>query len=376
MRSRCARTTRRPKRPVMTATMHPFIKAVGTGPQSNRHLTREEARTALGLILDGVATPVQAAAFLLGARVQGENPDELLGFIEAVQARAETIDAGVGPLVDVGTPYDGRRRTLHVTIGASLVAAAAGAPQLLHGMGVVGPKHGLPLAPVLEALGVPTRRPPAATAADLRRHGFAYLDARDAAPAVFALRALREEIGLRTALSTVEKLYDLGHAPHHVIGVTHAPYLKRFVGALQGMGWTRSLLVQGLEGTEDVPVGRASRVLVVTPQSVEEMRLDPRSLGLGGTDAEAELPPEAAAHADALRAVLTGGAAGVARDQVRLNAGLRLWVAGVTPTIGDGVEAASAALDGGAAKRRLEAINEAAHEGARDASDRQSPAGR
>ena len=55
--------------------MKRFLKLVGTGPNSNRNLTRAEAGEALGLILDGQATPAQARGFLIGARgCRGSRP--------------------------------------------------------------------------------------------------------------------------------------------------------------------------------------------------------------------------------------------------------------------------------------------------------------
>ena len=66
---------------------HDFLKAVGTGPTGNRHLTREEMHEAMGMILDGTAIPEQISAFLLGWRVQGEDKDELLGAIDAMNER-------------------------------------------------------------------------------------------------------------------------------------------------------------------------------------------------------------------------------------------------------------------------------------------------
>ena len=336
------------------AAMKPFIKAVGTGPNSNLHLSRDEARQALRLILDGEATPIQAAAFFLGARVQGEDSDELLGFIDAIQQDAARIQPAVDNLVDLGTPYDGRRDVLCITIGAAIVAAAAGAPQFLHGSGPMPPKHGLPLAPVLEALGLPVHLSPDQVQEQIETHGFGYLDARLAVPNVYALLPLREQIGLRTALSTVEKLYDLASAPHHIIGVTHVPCIERFAGTIERLPWIRSLLVQGLDGTEDVGTAHGSRIVVVTPQGREEQRLDPAALGLravASKDLVTGTHPKA--HSTRLTAILAGNEREGAEDVVVLNAALRLWVARIADDLPTAVASARESLRSGAAADRL-----------------------
>ena len=346
--------------------MKRFLKLVGTGPNSNRNLTRAEAGEALGMILDGHATPAQAGGFLIGARVQGESSEELLGYLDALQARMTRIRPAVTGLVDVGAPYDGRNRTLAIGVAASIVAAAAGpegrgAPQVLHGSGAMPPKLGLDLSSILEALGAPSRAAPSAVAGQIERCGLGYLDTRDFAPVIFALRGFREEIGLRTALSTVEKVYDPATAPHHLVGMTHAPYLERLTGAMQQQGWPRSLIVQGLEGSADVPTGRGSRLLVVTPESVVESRLDPRAWDLRpARDEDLACAPVAAAHASGLEALLRGQDTTARRDALLLSAALRVWVAAEGADrepagLGRALGLAEEALSSGAAWERLAA---------------------
>ena len=50
------------------------------------------------------------------------------------------------------------------------------------------------------------------------------------------------------------------------------------------------------------------------------------------------------------------GGAGPARDVVLLNAGAALFVAGRAARLGDGLSAAAAAIDSGAARRTLDAL--------------------
>src|SRR5688572_3883249 len=89
-RSWAVTTTKRRATSVPTS-MRPYLRAVGVGPKTNHDITREEARDAMEQILDGRATPAQAAVFLIGMRVKGESPDELVGMTEAIRANAITI---------------------------------------------------------------------------------------------------------------------------------------------------------------------------------------------------------------------------------------------------------------------------------------------
>ena len=58
---------------------------------SRENLTAAEAQTAMQLILEGQASTSQIAAFLVGARMKGETPEELLGFARAMRRCAVTI---------------------------------------------------------------------------------------------------------------------------------------------------------------------------------------------------------------------------------------------------------------------------------------------
>ena len=68
----------------------PFVRILGKGKTGSRALTREEARTAMGMILRGEVKEVQLGAFLMLLRVKEESAEELTGFVEAARA---TINA-------------------------------------------------------------------------------------------------------------------------------------------------------------------------------------------------------------------------------------------------------------------------------------------
>ena len=72
-----------------------------------RTLDLEEARQAMGEVMDGEATPSQLAAFLVALRMRGETVDELAGFASAMRERVVRVDAPDGAIDVVGTGGDG-----------------------------------------------------------------------------------------------------------------------------------------------------------------------------------------------------------------------------------------------------------------------------
>ena len=348
--------------PTDPEAIKPLLRDLGQGPTRGRSLTREEARVCLDAILDGRATPAQSGAFLLLQRYKGETPDELLGFIDAVRGRAttRTIAPKVDGLLDVGSPYDGRLRNIVVSPAASIVAAACGVPVLMHGEPGIGPKHGLTVGDVLDALGVATDAAPDTVERSIEGIGVGYLRQRRFAPELAAIAWLRDEIALRSPLNMVEKIYDPAGAPYHLIGLTHLPYLEKLGGALAGLGFRKTALVQGLEGNEDMPTSRAVRVIEFAADEAggatqREYRLNAADYGLPPASAEDLAPGDGAVRSAELTArVLENAAPAAWRDLVVFNAGFRIHLAGRAPDVAGGIERAREAIESGEAMGVLE----------------------
>ena len=352
--------------PVDPEAIKPLLRDLGQGPTAGRSLTREEARFCLDLILDGRATPAQAGAFLLLERYKGETPDELLGFVDAVRGRATTrlIHPNVEGLLDIGTPYDGRLRTVSVSVTASIVAAACGVPVLLHGEPGMPPKHGYTIADVLDQLDIATGEPPEAVERGIEQIGVGYLRQTNFAPDLAAIKSLREELALRSPLNMVEKIYDPAGAPYHLIGLTHVPYLDKLGGALTGLGFRKTALVQGMEGNEDLPTNRGARVIECGSaggESMNEYRINAAGFGLTPLPAEELSPslnasgrPTADRSAQLTSEVLRNEASPAWQDLVLFNAGFRIYLAARAPEVAAGIEQARRALESGQAWKLLE----------------------
>ncbi|HCJ30078.1 MAG TPA: glycosyl transferase family protein [Pseudomonas sp.] len=120
---------------LVTPPEHPFavfVRILGKGKRGARDLTREEAREAMGMLLDGKAEDTQLGAFLMLLRHKEESAEELAGFTEAVRERlhAPTIP------VDIDWPtYAGKKRHLPWYLLAAKCLAQNGVRILMHGGG-------------------------------------------------------------------------------------------------------------------------------------------------------------------------------------------------------------------------------------------------
>ncbi len=352
-------TKDRPRNDTAFERMRYYLREIGQGPKNCRNLTREEARDAMELILTQQATRSQTGGFLLIERFKGEAVEELLGFAEAIRAHARIIRPRVQGLLDIGSPYDGRKKSIVVSPASSLVTAAAGVPVVMHGEKGLGPKHGVPIGDVLEALGIDIDAQPEEVEASIEEVGLGYMHAARFVPSLFALKEVREEIALRSNIHTVEKIYNLAGASYTVIGLTHLPYMEKMLAAAKEMGFRRIMIIQGIEGNEDAPTSRPCRAFQWDGGQTQELRIDPKEYGLQPASQE-EMAGGDASYNAAIALRILEGESGPYRDLVLLNAGIRICLAERAGSIDEGIALGREAVDSGAARAKLEALRERA----------------
>lgn len=343
-----APATPSPARQSPHAAFIPFVQAVGRGNKLRRDLTREEAIDAMRLILRQHATPAQIGAFLIAQRVKGEAEDEIRGFAQVLRDEfIHQISPRVDGLLDLGVPYDGKVKTAQMAPAVAIILAAAGVPVVLHGAEGVPTKQGITPGAVFAALGVPTDLEPEAVETMIENVGVGFMAAARFAPAWHALTPLRCEFGLRTALNSVEKLFNPANAPYQISGFFHGEYLERL--RLTQTGTRASWIVQGEEGSIEMAAGRATHIFAA--QEKDALVLDPGAVGLSNRERLA-LPPDLTAHAR-LNAQVLMGEPGSATDQAAFTAGVIMSLIGAAPGVADGVSRARHAIHSGAAQQRL-----------------------
>ena len=119
----------------MSQEPHPFAKYVailGRGKTKQRHLTLEESRDAMGMILRGEAVPEQIGAFLMLLRLKEEAPGEIAGFTLGTRATFRLPEAI--PAVDLDwSSYAGKRIQLPWFVLSVLALVNAGHSVFMHG---------------------------------------------------------------------------------------------------------------------------------------------------------------------------------------------------------------------------------------------------
>jgi anthranilate phosphoribosyltransferase len=234
-----------------------FVAILGRGPGRSRALTREEARTAFGMVLRGEADPHQVGAFLMLLRFRGEDAEEITGMVQAVRdhARLGRPDLAPGLGVDLDWPSYGAGRTRGAPwfLLSALALARSGVSVLMHGSNDFS--SGIAVEEGLAALGMRPDLDLASAATTLRANRFAYLPLRTMAPDLDRLLDMRRLFGLRSPVNTAARLLNPADAPFGVDGVFHPPYIDVHLGVAERMGRRRLLVLKGGGGeAERVPL--------------------------------------------------------------------------------------------------------------------------
>ena len=163
----------------------------------------------------------------------------------------------------------------------------------------------------------------------------------------------RRELGIRTAFNLLGPLTNPAGATRQIVGVPRPDLTETLARALRLLGSARAGVVHGADGIDEISTTGYTKVSECRDGAVGTFYVHPADVGLRKAAPEELRGGDATANADIIRRVLAGDG-GAPRDVVLLNAGAALFVAGRESTIVDGIRAAAAAIDAGAAQATLD----------------------
>lgn len=336
------------------------IQKVSRGQKLAKDLTREEAAQALKWIFTGERSEFQIGAFFAAMRMKGETSEETAGFVDAVREKAVPLHPNLEGALDIGEPYDGKVKTLHITVPTALILSAAGVPVVLHSTPETPVKRGVEIQGILEALGVKIIEESSRLTEILEKGKITFLPTEKLAPDFAKLRPFRESFGLRPFANHIEKVFNLAHAATQIVGVYHRPYLEPMGEALRLLGVERAFVIQGVEGFTELYLSRKTLILEMEAGRVSSSWLDPGSFGFQGEEEPFALK-NAQLHAQRILEILTG-AQGQGRESILWNAGVKLYWMKKVESIQAGIQMARQILDAGGALKKLESFRNAAQE--------------
>lgn len=317
-------------------------------------LFHDEMLDLMRQIMRGEVPPSLIAAILIGLRVKTESVSEIAAAAQVMREFATQVPVSQRDhLVDTcGTGGD-KSHTFNISTTAAFVSAAAGARVAKHGGRSVSSSSGS--ADVLEALGVNLSLNAGQVARCIDEIGVGFMFAPNHHTAMKYVAPVRKELGVRTIFNILGPLTNPAGAPNQVMGVFHPDLVGIQARVLRELGSEHVMIVHGCDGLDEITLSGDTRVAELKDGVIIDYALNPADFGLS----QAPLSAIRAESADASRQFLLdvlAGEPGPARDIVLLNAGAAIYTAGVAGSLADGVQAAAAAIDSGAARAKLDAL--------------------
>ncbi len=220
-----------------------YIKAVGTGPKSNRDLTQDEIKDAIQQILENQCESEQSAAFLMCLRVKLESDDELKGCLDSFEKYIKRVN--IPQSVELGFSYDGKTdQPFLFPLTAKILEAFFEKNKTIEPFELVisgdleqPAKSGLTVKQLAQAMGLPKN--------------IHFFDRASYFKELSDLTPLRKKLYMRTIFNTVEKLLNPASSQYAITSAFHKPYVKKYF-ELFGDKYENMLIIKGSEGNPEV----------------------------------------------------------------------------------------------------------------------------
>lgn len=331
------------------------MKALLALVAEGKDLTEAQAETAMTLMMNGEATPAQAAAFLMALRIKGETVSEITGAARIMRSRATRVTHSRPMAVDTcGTGGD-KSNTFNISTTAAFVVAGAGVPVAKHGNRAASSLTGS--ADVLEALGVELSLTAEQVGACIDQVGIGFMFAPTLHASMKHVAPVRREIGMRTIFNLLGPLTNPAGAQAQVMGVFHPNLTEPLARVLGNLGSRHALVVHGLDGVDEISISAPTVISELADGYVQTYRVTPEDLGLARAPREYIRGGTREENARITEAILAGES-GPRRDVVLLNAAAALYAADRVRSLKEGVALAEESIDSGAAQRALQGLRE------------------
>lgn len=332
-----------------------FIQAVVDG----QTLSRDEARQAMDIIMNGEASPPQIGSFLTAMRVRGETDEELAGFAEGMRAKSIKVPVNSDTLIvdTCGTGGD-VSDSFNISTTAAFVVAGAGVNVAKHGNRAMTSRCGS--ADVLEGLGVRIELAPDDVAECIDRVGIGFMYAPSFHPAMRFAGPVRREIGIRTMFNLLGPPSNPAGALHQIIGVPDDATALRLARVMGLLGSQHVLVVHAHEGLDEIGVAGPTTVAEMEMREsawVTSYEVEPVRYGLQQHPPEAIKGGSVPDNVRIVEAVLSGEP-GATRDITLMNAAAALYVGDAASSIEEGISIAAESIDSGSALAKVRQLAE------------------
>jgi anthranilate phosphoribosyltransferase len=331
-------------------------------------LSRDEVAASVLQLVDEAVSLETKAEFLCALSARGETVEEVSAFAHELRDRSvkpaipESIR--MHEILDVvGTGGD-RLSTFNISTCVALLSSAAGVYVAKHGNRASTSPVGS--ADVAEAVGLPFDLSPEGAVACLQKHRFCYFFAPRYHPAfkhIVPARKLCAQRGSSTVFNFLGPLLNPGRPSAMLLGAPRPDMCEPLARVLQTMGVRRAMVVCGAVTDEAGHTRYLDEISPLGPTTVAEFyqenglncsMIDPGQFPLNPATLADLRGGDRNVNAELIQRILAKNENGPRRDAVLINASAALFVAGAARNLAEGWELASATLESGRAREKLQ----------------------
>jgi anthranilate phosphoribosyltransferase len=324
--------------------------------QDAEALTRAEAETFLGLMLDDDSLPesdiIAALTVLANKAVTVE---EVCGFVAAMRARMIRLQAAEDAIDTCGTGGD-KSGTFNISTAAAILLAAGNVKVAKHGNRAATSKCGS--ADVVEALGIPVDLTPAAASHTLQEQNFVFLFAPQYHPALKRLAVIRRQLGFPTVFNLLGPLLNPAGVKRQVVGTFSMANAELLAGAMATMNYQHAIVLTSNDGLDEASLAAPVNVLEIKGSEVSEWGFRAEDYGLEPAPVSALQGGDAARNSELItEALAPAKTLSVTQRIIVLNAALGFYVAGAVSNVEAGIQRATEVLTSGQASAKLRELS-------------------
>ncbi len=317
-------------------------------------LTYDEAYDVISEIMSGETTQVQTAAFLSALSTKSTKSEtiaEIAGCAAAMRSHATKVDYDKPLLEIVGTGGD-KAGSFNISTTAAFIIAAGGAKVAKHGNRAASSKSGT--ADCQEALSVNIEQSPDLCKKLLDEVGMCFFFAQKYHTAMRYVGPIRKELGFRTVFNILGPLTNPASPETMILGVYDESLVQPLARVLTSLGVKDGMVVYGQDCLDELSTACPTTVCEFHGDDYLSYVLTPEELGMKRCTKEDLRGGSPEENAQITRDILSGKETGAKRDTVLVNAAAGLYIAGLAPSLKDGVTKAQELINNGKAAETLE----------------------
>jgi len=296
-------------------SFHPYIKAVGTGTKHNHNLTSSQMHHATDLMLnqDEIYSE-QISAFLLGWRIKGETIDEFKGMLSSFDTFIQKTT--IVNSIELGYPYDGKKNNPYLFSLIAKYLKKFDINIIVSGDKLQPAKNGITVQNICES-----------SKLDFSDN-LHYFPRSKYFKELSNLSEIRNRLGIRTGINSVERLLNPANSSIAFLGVFHKPFMQKYV-EIFAPRYDKLVIVKGNEGTSEI--FSKCQYWIAEDGNITEYKIDPKDFGINYTRSWERITIE-----ESLEAILNPSKELL--NLAKLNAAFILFVSNKVKSIEEGYE--------------------------------------